>query len=52
LDLNEAKLNIFEADSPNNVVKCCEKMFTEWLRVDLHASWKKLFEAIDEIPSG
>jgi len=49
LDLNHSQLEIINADNPNSVKSCCNKMLAEWLRVDIHASWKKLFAAIDSI---
>ena len=42
-------MEIINADNPNSVKSCCNEMLAEWLRVDIHASWKKLFAAIDSI---
>ena len=40
------KLTIVEANTGNDVVTCCRKMFSEWLNTDEHASWDKLIEAL------
>jgi len=51
LNLDNPKLDIIKADNPNNVVRCCDVMLSEWLRLDLSATWKKLFDVIDDINS-
>ena len=42
----ENELTIIEADSGNDVVTCCRKMFSKWLNTDEHASWDKLIGAL------
>ena len=44
--MSDSKMRIIQADHPNDVKHCCNKMLAEWLRVDLDASWEKLFAAI------
>ena len=43
------KLNVIEANHPNNVQKCCDKMFQYWLEVDTEANWNKLIDALEII---
>jgi len=53
LGLSDAKMRIIKADHPKDVKGCCNEMLAKWLAVDLNASWKKLFVAIDSsIDSG
>ncbi|XP_065911615.1 uncharacterized protein [Dysidea avara] len=47
LGLTDAKLREIEANNPRNVKQCCNRMFSEWLRMDTTASWEKLFTAIE-----
>jgi len=47
LDLTDAKLREIEAGNPTNLKWCCNRMFSEWLRLDSDASWEKLFTAIE-----
>ena len=39
-------LDIIEADTPNDVSKCCKKMFQKWFETDKQASWDKLIKAL------
>ena len=47
LGLTDAKLREIRKDNPDSVKSCCNRMFSEWLRVDTTASWEKLFTAIE-----
>ena len=47
LGLPDSKMNIIQANNPNNVQRCCNEMLAEWLKVDLDPSWKKLLDAIE-----
>ena len=47
LGLNDAKLRSIRKDNPHSVKDCCNTMFSEWLRIDTTASWKKLSAAIE-----
>ena len=47
LGLTDAKLREIEMNYPRDVKRCCNKMFSGWLRVDTTASWEKLFTAIE-----
>ena len=47
LGLSDAKLREIEVNYPRDVKQCCNRMFSEWLRVDMTASWEKLFTAIE-----
>ena len=40
------ELAIVEADTRNDVVTCCRKMFIKWLNTDELASWDKLIGAL------
>ena len=40
------ELTIVEADTRNDAVTCCRKMFSKWLNTDELASWDKLTEAL------
>ena len=40
------ELTIVEADTGNDVVTCCRKMFSKWLNTDELASWNKLIGAL------
>ena len=43
------KLNVIEANHPNDVERCCAEMFQYWLQVDTDASWNKLVDALVQI---
>ena len=43
------KLNVIQADIPNKVEDCCDKMFQYWLDVDTKANWDKLIDALEHI---
>ena len=43
------KLNVIQADHPNKVEDCCDKMFQYWLEVDTEANWNKLIDALEHI---
>jgi len=47
LGLPDSKMKIIQANNPNDVQRCCNEMLAEWLRVDLDASWEKLFAVIE-----
>ncbi|XP_065886389.1 protein NLRC5-like [Dysidea avara] len=47
LGLSDAKLRAIRKDNPHSAKDCCNEMFSEWLRVDMTASWEKLFTAIE-----
>ena len=47
LNLVTGELNIIEHTNPTNLKWCCNKMLEMWLEVDPHATWKKMFAAID-----
>ena len=47
LGLTDAKLREIEAGNPTNLKWCCNRVFSEWLRMDTTASWEKLFAAIE-----
>ena len=47
LGLSDAKLREIEVNYPRDVKQCCNRMFSEWFRVDTTASWEKLFAAIE-----
>ena len=40
------KLDVFEANYPKNLERCCTEMFIYWLQVDSTASWDKLITAL------
>jgi len=46
LGVTDAKLRTIREDNPHSVKNCCNRMFSEWLRVDTSASWAKLLAAI------
>ena len=50
LDLSAGKLSEIGADYPSQCKTCCIKMLEGWLSVDLTASWKKLFVALESSP--
>ena len=50
LDLPAGKLSEIGADYPLQCKRCCSEMLAEWLKVDLNASWKKLFDALESFP--
>ena len=39
-------LDVIEVDHAQNVIECCEEMFTVWLQTDVDASWEKLINAL------
>ena len=41
-------LKNIEKNEPD-VQSCCTRLFDHWLTVDVHASWNKLIEALEEI---
>ena len=43
---HQNELTVIEADSGNDVAKCCIKMFTKWLNIDELASWDKLIKPV------
>ena len=43
------KLNVIQANHPNNVQKCCGEMFQCWLELDDEANWNKLIGAVRRI---
>ena len=47
LGLPDTKIRIIKANNPSDVKRCCNEILAEWLRVDLDASWVKLFAAVD-----
>ena len=47
LGLTDAKLREIEANNPCDVKQCCNRMFSEWLRLDTNASWEELLAAIE-----
>ena len=47
LGLPDSKIRIIKANNPSDVKRCCNEMLAEWLRMDLDASWVKLFVAVD-----
>ena len=47
LGLTDAKLREIEVNYLRDVKQCCNRMFSEWLKVDTTASWEKLFTAIE-----
>ena len=49
LQENTDKLNVIQADHPNEVEVCCNKMFQYWLEVDTDANWNKLIDALEHI---
>ena len=40
------ELTIIEADTRNDAVTCCRKMFSKWIVTDELASWDKLVKAV------
>ena len=42
-------LNEIENDCPNNVVRCCRKMFDKWLEQQPNANWDQLLTALNHI---
>ena len=46
--LNTEHLDGIKWDYPANTSKCCTKMFEDWLKVDIEASWNKLIAALEE----
>ena len=40
------QLTIIEADTRNDAVTCCRKMFSKWLNTDELASWDRLMKAL------
>ena len=43
------ELDVIQADHPNNVADCYDKMFQHWLAVDTEANWNKLIDALELI---
>ena len=41
-----AVLDIIEANSPHDVVKCCGDLFRNWLDTTVDASWDQLIRAL------
>ena len=39
-------LNVIQKNHPNDIEKCCEKMFEYWLSVDVEANWNELIHAL------
>ena len=52
LDITSEKLGIIEHDNHHKAEICCNEMLRWWLRVDLNASWQKLFTVIDVTTRG
>ena len=42
----EGILNIIEADHPHDVIKCCKRIFKEWLDTSEDATWNMLMGAL------
>ena len=40
------QLLVIQANHPNRVDACCDKMFKQWLAVDTEATWDKLIDAL------
>ena len=51
LGVTSEKLDIIEHDSREKVEECCNEMLRWWLRIDLKASWEKLFAVIQTMTS-
>jgi len=47
LGLTDSKLREIEVNYPRDVKECCNRMLSEWLKVDTTASWEKLSTAIE-----
>ena len=47
LGISSGELRTIEAGYPTNTKRCCNKMFEQWLEMDLTATWEKVFAAID-----
>ena len=45
------RLDIIEHDNREKAERCCNEMLKWWLRVDLNASWEKLFAVIEAMAS-
>ena len=43
------KLKVIQTNNPNDVEKCCDRMFEYWLSVDVQADWNKLIDALEHI---
>ena len=41
------EIQAIELGHPTMPKVCCNEMFTKWLECDAHASWEKVFSAID-----
>ena len=52
LGVTSEKLDIIEHDNREKAEQCCNEMLRWWLRIDLKASWKKLFTVIEIMTSG
>jgi len=52
LQLDRPALDNIEANyatHPNKVEQCCRKVISQWLDVNIAATWMKLFNAIDAV---
>ena len=47
LGVPSASLDIIEHDNHYKAVECCNAMLNKWLKVDITASWEKLFTVIE-----
>ena len=52
LGITSERLDIIEHDNREKAELCCNDMLRWWLRVDLNASWEKLFTVIEAMNSG
>ena len=48
LDIDMGHLNTIRANHPGDVGGCYKDLWKKWLELDPHATWDKLFTAIDD----
>ena len=52
LNLDSSVLEIIRenyATHHNKTEECCKAMIKKWLKIDVNATWEKLFKAIDNV---
>ena len=43
------ELDVIKANNTDDVMKCCSKMLSLWLQLQIEASWNQLIEALEQV---
>jgi len=49
LNIEENLLRIIEKNNFNDCERSCSKMLSDWLDMNVHASWGELIDSIDKL---